>query len=197
MVSNALRRGCGGENRSICTEFGHSADFSSSRIWCLSDFNGVVPSPWIFRREAFLSVEIYPMSPALFHSLRLWRLGMYGDYYSGDRFVHRLDLWLECGVRGVIHEIWDECDRTLYESNFARDRMFSRRYDRGSGARIHQRVIYYQNQNASVYSTLGMLSIARGLAEAVTVGWPLQITSDPFRYVGQGLSVLFRCQSLL
>jgi len=35
-------------------------------------------------------------------------------------------------------------------------------------------------------ATLGMLSIARGLAEAVTVGWPLQITSDAFRYVGQG-----------
>ena len=35
-------------------------------------------------------------------------------------------------------------------------------------------------------ATLGMLSIARGLAEAVTVGWPIQITSEPFRYVGQG-----------
>jgi ribose transport system permease protein len=35
-------------------------------------------------------------------------------------------------------------------------------------------------------ATLGMLSIARGLAEAVTVGWPLQIASPAFRYLGQG-----------
>lgn len=35
-------------------------------------------------------------------------------------------------------------------------------------------------------ATLGMLSIARGLAEAVTVGWPLQVSSAPFRYLGQG-----------
>jgi ribose/xylose/arabinose/galactoside ABC-type transport system permease subunit len=35
-------------------------------------------------------------------------------------------------------------------------------------------------------ATLGMLSIARGLAEAVTVGWPLSITSPAFRYLGQG-----------
>lgn len=35
-------------------------------------------------------------------------------------------------------------------------------------------------------ATLGMLSIARGLAEAVTVGWPIQITSPAFRYLGQG-----------
>ncbi len=35
-------------------------------------------------------------------------------------------------------------------------------------------------------ATLGMLSIARGLAEAVTVGWPIQITSSVFRYLGQG-----------
>jgi ribose transport system permease protein len=35
-------------------------------------------------------------------------------------------------------------------------------------------------------ATLGMLSIARGLAEAVTVGWPIQITSPVFRFLGQG-----------
>jgi ribose transport system permease protein len=35
-------------------------------------------------------------------------------------------------------------------------------------------------------ATLGMLSIARGLAEAVTVGWPIQVTSPAFRYLGQG-----------
>ena len=35
-------------------------------------------------------------------------------------------------------------------------------------------------------ATLGMLSIARGLAEAVTVGWPIQVSSEPFRYLGQG-----------
>ena len=35
-------------------------------------------------------------------------------------------------------------------------------------------------------ATLGMLSIARGLAEAVTVGWPIQVSSSIFRYLGQG-----------
>ena len=35
-------------------------------------------------------------------------------------------------------------------------------------------------------ATLGMLSIARGLAEAATVGWPIQVSSVPFRYLGQG-----------
>ena len=36
-------------------------------------------------------------------------------------------------------------------------------------------------------ATLGMLSIARGLAEAVTVGWPIQVSSPIFRFLGQGL----------
>jgi ribose transport system permease protein len=35
-------------------------------------------------------------------------------------------------------------------------------------------------------ATLGMMSIARGLAEAVTVGWPIQVSSSAFRYLGQG-----------
>ena len=35
-------------------------------------------------------------------------------------------------------------------------------------------------------ATLGMLSIARGLAEAATTGWPVQVTSAGFRYLGQG-----------
>ena len=35
-------------------------------------------------------------------------------------------------------------------------------------------------------ATLGMLSIARGLAEAVTVGWPIPVSSVVFRYLGQG-----------
>ena len=35
-------------------------------------------------------------------------------------------------------------------------------------------------------ATLGMLSIARGLAEAATVGWPIQVSSPIFRFLGQG-----------
>ncbi len=35
-------------------------------------------------------------------------------------------------------------------------------------------------------ATLGMLSIARGLAEAATFGWPISVPSPVFRFLGQG-----------